>query len=199
MPTKISTEYDQRNSSTEKILPFYCKENPLDVLRKLAPRHHVKGVLKLSTRFSTNYKDNNLYLRGLIIDSSNSEEGLNIVGSLKNFSTKVPPIEEEAKKEIIEGLIKRYLIETEIEDFISYFQKGRFIVSGNPLIKNYFESKKKGIDVHKERTLGIIWEWAKALNEGKFAFGELERIASEYSEHLRTLSAQEIYRIRPSL
>ncbi len=150
----------------------------------------------LNTPFSTPKITKDFWLNGLNINSFEEKRGIKINGSLEDFDTNVPPINQKARTKIVEGLVRKYLVTSEIENFNSNIWGRQLKVSGNPKVTNYFEVKKKKIDPLKERNLAIIWEWAKVLHEGEFPFGKLENMASEYSEHLRTLSAQQIHDFR---
>jgi hypothetical protein len=146
MPTKISTEYLNRSIPRKEIRPFYCKENPLDVFRTLTPEHHVKKLLGLETPFSTTSMKKNFWIYGLNINSFKEKEGLEVGGSLKDFTTNVPQINQECKIKIIDGLVGRYLVDSKIENVSSSIIRGRNRIFGTPKIINYFETKKKKID-----------------------------------------------------
>lgn len=192
MPTKISTLYENRSFSKDTIEPFYCKENPMEVLRTLVPNHHVRETCGLRTNMAVLYKPKGFSINGLSISSTENNSGLTINGKLKDFSTKIPPISEKGKIMIVSGLVGEYLIDKKIENYSSSIYSGKRHISGDPKIINYFEERKKEINPTKERNLAIIWEWAKALNFGEFDFNKLEEIAFRHSERLGKMSAQDI-------
>jgi hypothetical protein len=210
MGTKISFSYDNPQAKNKNIKkyaleePFYCVESPVEILKAMAPKYPIARYNSIqnhtfpyatlpivSTRPGIQY-GNSIHLHGMNIEPYQNNNGLAITGSISNFDTDFPQDEFFNKKygqELVEKLIRRYLIELKVLDWGLVVQgstvfameviPSKILSYGKQKGINYMDVRKDTKDQKKEQNLEDILDYGRTVLKQDFTEKNIRKISSK--------------------
>ena len=184
--------------------PFYCKENPFEVLKELLPRYHIEKFNNLETirclsktldarSGNSNIKiGNKIWVYGLSIEDFRAKNGLGVFGNLKDYKLNINMKNNCLDKgaEIIEGFIRKYLIQKEIIDSgystVNWQYKETIHKYGKQKLINYLKERKKNADTEKEKYLEDILHYGIVLFGDDFNLKKLTKMSKRIIKSMPT-------------
>jgi hypothetical protein len=179
MGTKLSFNYEKTISRKLKYPyeePFYCKENPSEVLPILVPKYHVVRYNTVTTNLCDRVQistpqDYGIFPRftieGLnIVPYDNEQNGLTITKSVADFAPGIPESDLSIRNAqmIVDGMITKFLVDVEILDFGTIANLSHTVMSyGKQKATNYLRERKDKKNILKEQNLEDILVYGKVV------------------------------------
>ncbi len=203
MPTKIIAKYDSFGAIVNweeqiKIPEFYCQESPLEVLRELGQKYHIKSYRDIESIWSDTVivgEKNKILFSGLKVKDFRPENGLGVSGSIKDYKIVVPEKNQYKDRPIsvLSNFISKYLFEVKDPNFVLFGDIARFreqYPNGYPekrKVKNYMKTRRNRKDEKKEKYLEQILEYSNAIFGKEFGtIKTLKKLSEKIQKHFPT-------------